>query len=167
MSDTPTDAFSTLQTFADFDNSGTMDVVSALPVTGLNEHTNDGSMLVLMNKATSDRVLHVTVLGPNGESNQFGRVVRVQPQAKSAFVMTQVVDGGSGYLGNSPYTLQFATPWAGTYNINVRLASGVVQVTAAAGANVMVYADGRVVGAAAGASSMSKVAAGQKVPVNP
>lgn len=160
-------AFSTLQTFADFDNSGTMDVVSALPVTGLNEHTNDGSMLVLMNKATSDRVLHVTVLGPNGEHNQFGRVVRVQPQAKSAFVMTQVVDGGSGYLGNSPYTLQFATPWAGTYNINVRLASGVVQLTADVGANVMVYADGRVVGAAAGAASMSKVAAGQKVPVNP
>ena len=66
--------------------------------------------------------------------------------------MTGVVDGGSGYLTKSLYTLQFATPWAGGYEVNVRLAHRQVDVLARAGQSLVVYADGTVTGAAIPAS---------------
>ncbi len=139
-----------LETFADFDVSGTMDVVlrspDVDPETG--SQSGDGSLSVLLNRASASRIIHVTVLGPNGERNQFGRVVRIRPAAKPGLVMTDVVDGGSGYMANTPYTLQFAAPWPGSYAIDVRLADREVNVTAVAGQNVTIHANGQVSGAA-------------------
>src|SRR5262249_2237092 len=103
---------------------------------------------ILMNRASSDQVIHVTVLGPNGERNQFGRVVRVAAEAKPRFVMTEVVDGGSGYLANTPYTLQFATPYPGKYLVDVGLADRLVELEAAPGDNLTIYANGQTQGAA-------------------
>ncbi|GAA0714577.1 VCBS repeat-containing protein [Dokdonella soli] len=139
-----------LQTFADFDGSGTMDIVSRFPGADSDSGTPSGVIdtKILLNRAGTSRVIHVTVLGPNGERNQFGRVVRVRPMAKPGFVMTDVIDGGSGYMANTPYTLQFAAPWLGAYAIDVRLSDRQVNVAAEAGQNVTIYADGRVFGAA-------------------
>lgn len=140
-----------ISSFADFDNNGGMDVVlrHADVTPGTEQFTGTGTFTVLMNQAGSSRNISVTVLGSNGEYNQFGRVVRVSPQAKPGFVMTQVVDGGSGYLSNSPYTLEFAAPYYGSYDIDVGFADSDVEVTAVAGQNVVIYANGNVTGAAA------------------
>ena len=137
-----------LQTVADFDANGTLDLAIRYPeVSPTIGMTGNGTTKILMNRANSARSIHVTVLGDAGQHNQFGRVVRVSVLAKPGFVMTDVVDGGSGYMANTPYTLQFAAPYAGAYRIEVGFADRQVDVLAAAGQDVIVYADGRVSGA--------------------
>lgn len=142
-----------LSTVADFDNNGGMDVVlrHADVEPGTEQALGTGFLTVLMNQAGSQRNISITVLGSNGEYDQYGRVVRVSPAAKPGFVMTQVVDGGSGYLANAPYALEFAAPYAGAYDIDVGFANYDVAVTAIAGQNVVVYANGSVTGAATAA----------------
>ena len=137
-----------LQTFADFDNSGTLDVVSRRPSVDESGMQSDGFMQILMNRAASTRTIRVTVLGAAGEHNQFGRVVRVSPLAKPGFIMTDVVDGGSGYRSNGPYALQFAAPYMGAYRVDVELADRLVEVTAVAGQSLTIYANGDVSGGA-------------------
>lgn len=141
-----------LSTVADFDENGGADVVlrhaDVVPGT---ETATTGFMKVLLNQGGSARTIRVTVLGAAGERNQYGRVVRVTPQALPGFVMTQVVDGGSGYMANTPYVLQFAAPYFGAYDIDVGFANYDVAVTAVAGQNVVVYANGSVTGAATAA----------------
>jgi len=140
-----------LQTLADFDGSGTMDVVARFPdvSTDTGIQTGTGNTKILMNRARSDQVINVTVVGANGEHNQFGRVVRVSPVERPGFIMTQVVDGGSGYISNTPYTIQFSTPYFGTYRIDVGLADRLVETYAKPGSNVVIDASGNVKGAAA------------------
>lgn len=119
-----------LQTFGDFDASGTADIVSRFrPV------------IILMNKATDLDVITVTVLGTEGEHNQQGRLVRVSPVVRPDVVMTQVIDSGSGYMSNGPYDLTFPTPYPGTYTVRVRFASGVHTTTVRAGTHVRMYAN--------------------------
>jgi hypothetical protein len=140
--------FADLQTLADFDGNGTLDPVVRYP------HGNPpsvGTTRVLMNRAAAPSI-RVTVLGASGERNQQGRVVRVSPVAKPGFVMTDVVDGGSGYLANTAYTLQFAAQWPGSYLVDVRVADLLIEVPVRAGANLTVYADGRVLGASGSAT---------------
>ncbi|MGH8042807.1 MAG: FG-GAP repeat domain-containing protein, partial [Rudaea sp.] len=60
-----------LQTFADFDNSGTIDWVSRFGDTRTND---DGYLDILMSRASSLDTIVVTILGNNGEHNQQGRV---------------------------------------------------------------------------------------------
>jgi len=140
--------YNSLQTFADFDDSGTMDVASLFSLVDATtgEGTGNGNIKILLNRATSTQGIRVTVLGTNGEHNQFGRVVRVAPAAKPGFVMTQIVDGGSAYLANAQYTLLFAAPYPGAYRVNVGLADRVIELYARAGDDVVVYADGQVGG---------------------
>jgi hypothetical protein len=56
--------------------------------------------------------------------------------------MTKVVDGGSGYMANSPYELTFATPYFGAYTISVRFADATYTAVARNGDHVTMYADG-------------------------
>jgi len=138
-----------LSTLADFDRNGGMDIVLNHPeLLAGTEVAATGFMKVLMNLGGSSRTIQVTVTDSGGEHNQFGRVVRVSPQAIPGFVMTQVVDGGSGYLANTPYRLKFAAPFAGSYRIAVVFADRQVEVTAVAGQNVTISANGNVSGAA-------------------
>ncbi|HSE11875.1 MAG TPA: VCBS repeat-containing protein, partial [Rudaea sp.] len=125
-----------LLTYADFDYSGTVDFIAR--VAG---GTNTG-LYTVMNRAVSFDTLTVTVLGANGEQNQAGRVVRVSPVLRPGVVMTQVVDGGSGYMSNGPYDLTFATPYEGAYTVTVRFAAGSYVTTAHAGDHVTMRANG-------------------------
>ena len=60
----------------------------------------------------------VEVLGPNGEHNQYGRVIQVFPPETSR-IFTRVVDGGSGYLTQSQYPILVGTPYTGTHQVKV------------------------------------------------
>lgn len=63
----------------------------------------------------------VEVLGPNGEHNQFGRVVQVFPPG-SRQIYTRVVDGGSGYLTKNQYPILVGTPHAGAHTVKIYFA---------------------------------------------
>ena len=60
----------------------------------------------------------VEVLGPNGEHNQYGRVIQVFPPGTSR-IFTRVVDGGSGYLTQNQYPILVGTPFAGSHTVKV------------------------------------------------
>ena len=63
----------------------------------------------------------VTVMGPNGEHNQFGRVIQVFPPGTSR-IFTRVVDSGSGYLTQNQYPILVGTPFAGAHTVKVYFA---------------------------------------------
>lgn len=100
------------------------------------------SLVPFINQAQSFDTIVVSVVGPNGETNQAGRVVRVTPQLRPATVMTQVVDGGSGYLASSQYDLTFATPYPGAYTVSVRFAGATYTATARRGDHVTMRSNG-------------------------
>jgi hypothetical protein len=116
---------------ADFDWSGTADLV-----------LRSDSLTPFINQAVSFDTMVVSVVGNEGEHNQAGRVVRVSPVLRPGVIMTQVVDGGSGYLANAQYELTFATPYSGAYSISVRFADGTYTATAHRGDHVTMRADG-------------------------
>mgnify|MGYP003946459637 CR=1 FL=1 len=116
---------------ADFDLSGTMDLAM-----------RSTSLVPFINQAVSADAIVVSIVGANGEHNQAGRVAHVSPQLHPDVIMTQVVDGGSGYLANNQYDLTFATPYAGAYTITVRFANGAYSATAHSGDHVTLRADG-------------------------
>lgn len=125
--------------FADFDYSGTMDLVSHY----LDTRTPyGGNFDILMNKAQSFDTIIVTIADANGAHNQTGRVVRVTPHARPNVTMTQVVDGGSGYMSNGPYELTFATPYPGAYTVAARFATATYTTVAHTGDHVTMYANG-------------------------
>jgi len=131
--------YNDLLAWADFDSSGTIDLVARF-----NDPPTQyaGYMSVLMNQAISYDTIIVSVLGDNGERNQAGRVVRLTPDARPNVTMTQVVDGGSGYLSNGPYDLTFAAPYPGAYTVSVRFANATYTTTARVGDHVTMYANG-------------------------
>ena len=115
----------------DFDLNGTMDLV-----------LRSNSLTTFTNQASSFDTIIVSIVGTNDEHNQAGRVVRMSPALKPGVVMTQIVDGGSGYLANNQYDLTFATPYPGAYAITVRFANGSYTATAHAGDHVTMRANG-------------------------
>jgi len=123
-----------LQTFGDFDFSGTTDLA-----------TRFGYVTVLMNQARSDDVITISVLGLHGEQNQQGRIVRLTPNARPDVTMLQIVDSGSGYMSNGPYDLTFATPYFGAYTFSVRFAPATYTAVAHSGDHVTMYANGTVI----------------------
>ena len=60
----------------------------------------------------------VEVLGPNGEHNQYGRVIQVFPPGTPR-IFTRVVDSGSGYLTQNQYPILVGTPFAGPHMVKV------------------------------------------------
>ena len=100
------------------------------------------SLTPFMNQAASFDTIIVSVVGANNEHNQAGRVVHVTPLLRPSVVMSQIVDGGSGYLANNQYDLTFATPYPGAYTISVRFAGGSFTATAHSGDHVTMRANG-------------------------
>jgi len=75
--------------------------------------------------------------------NQQGRAVRLVPAAApSGFVYTRFVDGGSGYMAQGPYELQWASAFDGDHDLEVRYASGVVRCRVRPPAAIKVYESG-------------------------
>lgn len=58
----------------------------------------------------------VEMLGPDGQQNQQGRVVKIYPPGSSQ-IMTRVVDGGSGFMTQNQYPLLIGTPFTGMHTV--------------------------------------------------
>jgi hypothetical protein len=88
--------------FGDINHDGKMDIFYSAGSAGLLAFTN--------NTVTHNPVFLIDVLGPNGEHNQQGRVVRMSPQSRPDVIFTRVVDSGSGLLSQNQYSLLIASP---------------------------------------------------------
>jgi hypothetical protein len=106
-----------ISAFADFDGNGTMDFVARF-----------GYSRVFLNQGRSTNAIVVRMLGPNGELNQHGRIIRVIPEANPRTILSRVVDGGSGYLANNQYDVIVGLPYSGRYSVEARYRSRVVRV---------------------------------------
>ena len=120
---------------ADFDGDGRLDLVLA----------PGGAQMVARNVSplANRQALTIEIVDAIGRRNQFGRVARIRPDSMPGVTMTRVVDGGSGFLSQTPYTLTVPTPYAGTHRIDVRFAASTVSFAMQPGERIRVYADGR------------------------
>jgi hypothetical protein len=97
---------------ADFNNDGSIDVFA--PASG-------GVAYYYENTSVQGHSFTVEVLGPNGEHNQFGRVIQISPPGTPQ-IFTRVVDGGSGYLTQNQYPILVGTPYSGAHTVKVYFA---------------------------------------------
>lgn len=118
--------------FADFDGNGTNDVI-----------LRSGNVHYLKNSASDSSSIKVFLLGEGGAQNQHGRTIRATPQNDPGFIMTRIVDGGSGYMSNNEYPVTFPTPKGDRYWISAQFDMGIVGGWASAGTIVKIYRDGR------------------------
>jgi hypothetical protein len=88
--------------FGDLDNDGKIDVLWST-FTDVYSFRNNTTMF--------GPTFVVEVVGPNGEHNQQGRVVRMSPQSRPDVIFTRAVDSGSGYLSQNQYPLLIASPF--------------------------------------------------------
>ncbi|MPY67626.1 VCBS repeat-containing protein [Deinococcus sp. SDU3-2] len=89
----------------------------------------------------------VEVLGPGGELNQHGRVIRVRPTLHQDVRFTRAVDSGSGYMAQNQYPVLIGTPYSGAHTAEVifaplpgKTAPSVVRFTLQPGQRAQVFA---------------------------
>ncbi|MGE0824082.1 MAG: FG-GAP repeat domain-containing protein [Candidatus Binatia bacterium] len=131
--------------FADFDRDGRADMVFV-------ESAPSGRRLVqLLNRtALAYPAFAVQVHDTNGARNQFGRTLSISPLMQPAVKLTRIVDGGSGYLSQSQYTVLVGTPYRDDHVVTVHYATRPVTCTLSrrevfSSRTLHVYADGRCV----------------------
>jgi len=95
---------------ADFDGDGKIDVVYSEAVERAYYHN--------ATETPGAGAFSVEVLGPNGEHNQYGRVIQVFPPGTPR-IFTRVVDGGSGYMTQNQYPILVGTPFTGAHTVKV------------------------------------------------
>ena len=100
-----------LHAWADVDRDGDLDAVLW-----------DGTWRMLVNRldrtaGQGTSYLRVRVLDMEGRETAHGSTVRLF--GPGGTVQTRVVDGGSGYLTQDEYTVQFAAPGAGPYRLEI------------------------------------------------
>ncbi len=98
---------------ADLNGDGKIDVIYP--------EANERAYYINTTRTTGAGSFTIEVLGPNGEHNQYGRVIQVLPPGTSQ-IYTRVVDGGSGYLTQNQYPILVGTPYAGTHTVKVYFA---------------------------------------------
>src|SRR5262249_12731553 len=123
-------------TFADLNRDGKIDITRVAVVGG------PSSGYFINTTQTQNGWLSIEVLGPQGQRNQFGRVVKVSPLAQPGVTFTRVVDGGSGYMSQTQYPLLIGTPYPGRHQVQVFYAGKTVTFTMLPGHTAQVFADG-------------------------
>jgi len=103
----------------------------------------DGNIIYFRNETYVPHSLHLNILDAKGYKNQFGRKIVVKPLNNDAFVMTRFVDGGSGYMSNSPYMVTIPLPEDTIYNVTVYYAGNKVSFDSNGGF-YDVYANGKI-----------------------
>ena len=94
--------------FADFNGDGKIDFARRVMNVkqGKDYAIGDWMVQIYMNETpTTNPFFKIDLLGQNGERNQQGRIVELRPSSRADFVITRVVDSGSGYLNQNQYTL--------------------------------------------------------------
>lgn len=98
--------------FGDINHDGKIDIL----------YPTAGYVYAFVNNTRSNNsVFLIDVLGPKGEHNQQGRVVRISPQSRPDVIFTRVVDSGSGYLSQNQYRLLIASPYSEKHVVNTFL----------------------------------------------
>jgi len=125
--------------FGDTNRDGRIDVMTRIVKTGtLAYFRNDTA-------APADSFLSIDVVGPNGEKNQQGRVVKVTPQNHKDIVFTRIVDSGSGYMAQNQYDLLVGTGYSEAHVVRVFYSTGTVQFIMNPGERKRVYPNSTVV----------------------
>jgi FG-GAP-like repeat/RTX calcium-binding nonapeptide repeat (4 copies) len=100
---------------ADINGDGLIDI----PVGGTNG-------VFINTSSTPAHAVNISVLGQNGERNQYGRTVTLTPTNSADHrIFTQIVDGGSGELSQRNYELIFTDNIAQTYTASCYLVDAV------------------------------------------
>jgi hypothetical protein len=95
---------------ADIDGDGKIDAIYP--------EANTLAYYINTTKTPARSSFTVEVLGPNGEHNQYGRVIQVYPPGTPR-IYTRVVDSGSGYLTQNQYPILVGTPYSGPHTVRV------------------------------------------------
>ncbi len=121
---------SDLVAFGDFNHDGLIDLV---------HRTNVGELSVFQNNsARSNSAFVITVVGPCGELNQQGRVIKAWPESSPSTQFTRIVDGGSGFLSQNQYPILIGTPYTGMHHVEVHFADRIVNFSIMPGDNIRV-----------------------------
>jgi hypothetical protein len=129
--------------FGDFNGDGRIDFARRV----MDVRTGKENWLVqiyLNETPTSNGSFTIELLGKNGERNHQGRKVVVRPVSRPDFIMTRIVDGGSGYLNQNQYAILVGTPFNEEHRGEAHFADGTVEFSISPGGSSRVYADGRV-----------------------
>ena len=72
---------------------------------------------ILANISLSETyAIEIDLRGPNGERNQYGRIVQLKPtDTNDPRILTRIVDGGSGYMAQKDYSVMFTDSQAKNY----------------------------------------------------
>lgn len=125
-------AYSDLFTYGDIDGNGTLELFSRM-----------GNIRLSVNSAKPSSYLKIDIRDAQGRSNQHGRVVHIKNNMTRR-VITRVVDGGSGFLANSPYVMTIPLPsHEAIYKITVGFSDRIVSFTSKGG-SYRVYGSGKV-----------------------
>jgi hypothetical protein len=95
--------------FGDINRDGRIDLL--YPASGIVYFENTTALPITNDSFT------VEILGPQGQQNQQGHVVKVYPPG-SSMILTRVVDGGSGYMAQNQYPILIGTPFAGIHTVD-------------------------------------------------
>lgn len=125
--------------FGDTNDDGRIDVMKRIVATGRLAHFHNDTAM------PADSFLSVDVVGPNGEKNQQGRVVKVTPQNHTGIVFTRIVDSGSGFMAQNQYDLLVGTPYPEPHTVRVYFRTGMVQFSMNPGERKRVYPNGTIV----------------------
>lgn len=111
--------WSDLVSFADLNNDGALDIL-----------VRYNAMGAFFNQNIPNNFIKVVVTSA-GNKNQFGRIVKVTyPSGK---IKAMVVDGGSGYMSNQPYSLLIPNDSTATLSIEISCSNKKISFTATSG----------------------------------
>jgi hypothetical protein len=95
--------------FGDFNRDGRIDIIYQVGTLSYFKNTT----------VNSNGFLSIEMLGPNGERNQFGRVIQASPVISPPYpIYTRVVDGGSGERSQNQYAVLIGTPYASSHAVS-------------------------------------------------
>jgi hypothetical protein len=126
--------FSDLFSFGDFNGDGSLDILQR----------TDSSLKYYKNNTIvpTNSIFRIEVLGPSGERNQQGRVVKIYPQNHPGVIMTRVVESGSGFLSQGPYDFLVAAMYKEPHYVEVYYQDRVVNFIINPGEKKRIYPDG-------------------------
>ncbi|MEZ5854607.1 MAG: FG-GAP-like repeat-containing protein [Hyphomicrobiaceae bacterium] len=130
----------------DLDGDGMAEIITRRGVYNMDIWHNDWT--------TTRDLLSVEVLGATGRQDQQGRAIKVQSGGDPSTYM-KLVESGSGYMAQNPYSQPFYLLPGQTYTVSVSYASGPMAATVRGDGIKMVFREqGGVVGTGGGGSDL-------------